>query len=147
MDKLTLSKSYEILDVKKNSTQEEIKKAYKKLALKYHPDRPNGDENTFKKVGEAYEVIMKSKENNNANNANNVNLNAFFKGHQMNDFFSNDDVFNFVFNSNIQKPPEGSTVFTEERTTFTPSKKIRFKTQIINGVKTTKIYETQLPFS
>jgi len=144
MEKLTLGKSYEILDVKKNSTPEEIKKAYKKLALKYHPDRPNGDEHKFKKISEAYEIITQSKESGNANM--NANMNAFFGRHPMNDFFSNDDVFNFVFNSNINKPGVGNTVYTEERTTFTPSKKIRIKTQIINGVKTSEIHETHLSF-
>ena len=51
---------YEILGVKKDSSKEEIKKAYKKLALQYHPDRNKGDkgsEEKFKEVGEAYSVL------------------------------------------------------------------------------------------
>lgn len=140
MEKLTLGNSYEILGVKKSSTPEEIKKAYKKLALKYHPDRPNGDEHKFKRIAQAYEVITQSKESGNAN------MNEFFGRHPMNDFFSNDEVFNFVFNSNINKRGVGNAVYTEERTTFTPSKKIRIKTQIINGVKTSEIHETHLSF-
>ena len=51
---------YKILGVNKNSSKDEIKKAYKKLALKHHPDRNKGDkqsEETFKKINEAYAVL------------------------------------------------------------------------------------------
>lgn len=51
---------YRILGVKKTATQDEIKKAYRKLALKFHPDRNQGDEQaaeSFKEVSEAYEVL------------------------------------------------------------------------------------------
>lgn len=51
---------YEILEVPKTATAEEIKKAYRKVALKYHPDRNQGDkkaEERFKEAAEAYEVL------------------------------------------------------------------------------------------
>jgi len=51
---------YEILQVSKTATKQEIKKAYRKLAMKYHPDRNPGDkeaEEMFKKINEAYEVL------------------------------------------------------------------------------------------
>jgi len=51
---------YEVLGVSKSATEKEIKKAYKRLAMKYHPDRTQGDkdkEEQFKEVKEAYEVL------------------------------------------------------------------------------------------
>lgn len=51
---------YEVLGVEKGATAEEIKKAYRKSAMKYHPDRNPGDkeaEEKFKEIGEAYEVL------------------------------------------------------------------------------------------
>ncbi len=51
---------YKILGVSKDATQEEIKKAYRRLALKYHPDRNQGNkeaEERFKEINEAYAVL------------------------------------------------------------------------------------------
>ena len=48
---------YKILGVEKNATADEIKKAFKKLAMQYHPDRQGGDEKKFKEINEAYQVI------------------------------------------------------------------------------------------
>jgi len=51
---------YEVLGVNKDSSTQDIKKAYRKLAMKYHPDRNKGDkeaEEKFKKISEAYAVL------------------------------------------------------------------------------------------
>ena len=48
---------YKILEVEKSANEEEIKKSYRRLAHKYHPDKAGGDEKKFKEINEAYQVL------------------------------------------------------------------------------------------
>lgn len=48
---------YKLLGVERSATEAEIKKAYRKLAAKHHPDKPTGNEAKFKEINEAYEVL------------------------------------------------------------------------------------------
>lgn len=52
---------YTILGIPRTASQEDIKKAYRKLAHQYHPDKKGGDEAKFKEVNEAYQVLSDSK--------------------------------------------------------------------------------------
>jgi molecular chaperone DnaJ len=59
---------YDVLGITKSSSKEEIKKAYRKLALKYHPDKTKGDkasEEKFKEASEAYHILSDEKRKSN----------------------------------------------------------------------------------
>ncbi len=96
---------YEILEVPRNASQEEIKKAYRKQALKYHPDRNPGNkeaEEKFKEAAEAYEVLsdeQKRARYDQFGHAGVGGANGGFSGHGMTieDIFSQfGDIFNDI---------------------------------------------------
>ena len=79
---------YNILGLTKNASQDDIKKAYRKLALKHHPDKNFGDDRMFKKINEAYQILSNPIEKKaydeknipeNLSNLLNIFLNVFFE--------------------------------------------------------------------
>ena len=94
---------YEVLGVIKSTSSEEIKKAYRKLALKYHPDRNKGDktaEEKFKEAGEAYHILSDKERRTNYNQFGH----AAFEGAGGRGGFSNFDftsAFSDIFGSDV----------------------------------------------
>lgn len=54
------TKLYDLLGVKPDANENEIKKGYRKAALKYHPDKPTGDTEKFKEISEAFDILSNS---------------------------------------------------------------------------------------
>jgi molecular chaperone DnaJ len=108
---------YEILGIDKQTSQEDIKKAYRKLAMKYHPDRNQGNkeaEKKFKEINEAYEVLGDSKKRSNYDQFGHGNesygseeysaysfRNAGSSAHNFGDVFG--DIFGNIFGDDNQK--------------------------------------------
>lgn len=51
-----MSNLYDVLGVAKSATDDELKKKYRKLAMKHHPDK-GGDQKTFQQISNAYEIL------------------------------------------------------------------------------------------
>ncbi len=94
---------YEVLGVDKNATPEELKKAYRKLALQYHPDRNPGDkeaEEKFKEAAEAYDVLSNPDKKARYDQFGMAGMEGAYGqgGMNMNDIFSNlGDLFGDLF--------------------------------------------------
>jgi len=100
---------YYILGLKQNSTAEEVKSAYRKLSLKFHPDKNNGDEfftERFKEIQEAYEILsndskrsrydeLKNRNSSNKESGNNQKNSGFNFNPEIEYFRSNKQEFEF----------------------------------------------------
>ncbi len=110
---------YEILGLSKNASAEEIKKAYRQKALKYHPDKNQGDETAeskFKEAAEAYEVLGNPEKKSrydqfgHAGMGNNFGQGGFGGGMSMEDIFSQfGDIFGGAFGGGFGRSGFGRT--------------------------------------
>ena len=130
---------YKILGVERNASEDQIKKAYRKLAMQYHPDKnPDNEEaeEKFKEAAEAYDVLStpdKKKNYDTFGTADgsgfNQNGRQYGHGFNMDDIFSQfGDIFGGAFNNRYQRPQQqrGSDLRVKVQLTLD---------DILNGVK------------
>lgn len=114
---------YEVLGVKKGASVDEIKKAYRKLAVKYHPDKNPGDkqaEDRFKEINEAYAVLSDPKKKEQFDQFGSSNFHQrfsqedIFRGFNVDDMFKDqgfgtDDIFSRIFGDAMRRQRGGQT--------------------------------------
>ena len=109
---MTKKDYYEILGVKKGATPEEIKKVYRKLALKYHPDRNSSDgdaEKKFKEINEAYQVLGNPEKRARYDQFGSAEgMGGFdFQGRGFSDFGDFGDIFDSFFGTRTRRSERG----------------------------------------
>ena len=95
---------YKILGVDSNSSESEIKKAYRALSMKYHPDRNPGDrkaEEKFKEINQAYEILGDQESKKRYDLTNNNPFMSFEPNVGMRGCMNPDDIINMVFGLNV----------------------------------------------
>jgi DnaJ-class molecular chaperone len=100
---------YETLGVTVKSSSDDIKKAYRKLSLKYHPDKNNGDSTMFKKINEAYQTLgTPDKKRMHDMQKNNPMFGGMPNGMPNGMMANPDDIFNMMFGGGMPFPfPQG----------------------------------------
>ena len=162
---------YDILDVSKDASTDEIKKQYKKKALKHHPDR-GGNAEMFKKISEAYQTLSDPEKKQEYDNPNPFTRQmpggAHFHHHyhQQSHFVDPNIIFQQFFNNDFfqqhpqhrQHPHARNTTTTTfnirtpsmggfQRSTSTQihgDTKIETTTEIRNGIKTQTVKQTNM---
>ena len=139
---ININKYYNTLNIPVNSELSEAKKAYKKLALKHHPDR-GGDPKKFQEIATAYEEIEKYQ------TRPKHNMSPHIINSNIDEIFSNDmSAFNFMFNTmrnhNNVYSQQRHNVYSQQQnhSNIAPSKTIRISTKVINGKSETVVEET-----
>jgi len=132
---------YEILGISKNADDAEIKKAYRKLALKYHPDKNPDDasaEEKFKEAAEAYEVLSNAEKRGQYDRFGHAGVGGaggFGGGMNMDDIFSQfGDIFGGAFNGGSFGGSRGGQSRTVRGTNLRVKMKLTLE-EIAEGVK------------
>jgi molecular chaperone DnaJ len=127
---------YNILGIERNASESEIKKTYKLLSLKYHPDRPNGNAEKFKEINLAYEILSDSQKKQMYDSGQDPNQN-------FNHNFNSNDIFQQFFGGNPFEQHNRQT----KRGNFTHIINITLKDAHIGLSKTLKVNVKKICFN
>jgi molecular chaperone DnaJ len=140
---------YEVLGIKKDASADEIKKAFRKMAQKLHPDKPGGDEKKFKEINEAYTVLSNPEKRRqydtfgSADGAQGFQGGQGFGGFDFSGFqggfngqhadFDIGDIFNQFFGGGMRRTPKGQNIQVDTT--------ISFKESVFGTTKTISFYK------
>jgi curved DNA-binding protein len=113
----SMTDHYATLGVDKSATQDQIKQAYRKLAMKHHPDRNGGDDVEFKKIQEAYDVLRNT-ESRSAYDNSQPQFSFHDVQHEFQDLFSSIGGFGNIF-SNRRQSTRNKTLNLQTSITLT----------------------------
>ena len=136
---------YKILNIDKNSSSDDIKKSYRKLAFKYHPDKNKSKESSekFKDISEAYEILSNKDKKNLYDNFGYSSLNN-------NEFINPLELFQSLFNVDFTQMSENinSNIFVFSDLSMNPFNKLKHKMNYIIECTIDELYHgTQREFS
>lgn len=142
---------YEVLGVKKGASVEELKKAYRKLAVKYHPDKNPGDkqaEERFKEINEAYAVLSDPKKKEQFDRFGSSNFHQrfsqedIFRGFDVGDMFKDqgqgfgtDDIFSRIFGDAMRRQRGGAGRMAAKGEDFSMEIQVTFRDAYDGGEK------------
>ena len=146
---------YEKLELEDNASDDEVKKAYKRLAIKYHPDKQANksteekeeSEKNFKIIAEAYEILT-NKDKYKQNNFNNIhNARGFVNPHEIfNQIFKDMNIGNRRSNISIVMPGniQNNCIMRSSSVSIQNGKRVETIQETINGVTKQRVVISDL---